>query len=35
MSEQSTDRPVLEPGPDHPITVERNPARVRVVAGVG
>ncbi|MFC4536041.1 DUF427 domain-containing protein [Sphaerisporangium dianthi] len=27
------DKPVLTPGPDHPITVERNPARVVVSAG--
>lgn len=28
------DKPILQPGPDHPITVERNPARVVVtVAG--
>lgn len=24
------DKPILQPGPDHPITVERNPARVVV-----
>ena len=29
-----TDKPVLQPGPNHPITVEPNPARVTVtVAG--
>jgi uncharacterized protein (DUF427 family) len=29
-----TDKPILQPGPDHPITVEPNPARVVVsVAG--
>jgi uncharacterized protein (DUF427 family) len=33
MPEQSTDRPVLIPGPDHPITIENNPAQVRVWAG--
>jgi uncharacterized protein (DUF427 family) len=28
------DKPILQPGPDHPITVDRNPARVVVtVAG--
>ncbi|GII61206.1 hypothetical protein Skr01_12910 [Sphaerisporangium krabiense] len=27
------DRPVRIPGPDHPITVERNPARVVVTLG--
>jgi uncharacterized protein (DUF427 family) len=32
MPEQSTDRPVMTPGPDHPITVEPNPMRVRVWA---
>ena len=26
-------RPVLSPGPDHPITIERNPRRVQVRAG--
>lgn len=30
MAEQQADRPVLTPGPDHPITIERNPARVVV-----
>jgi uncharacterized protein (DUF427 family) len=29
-----SDKPILQPGPEHPITIERNPARVRVtVAG--
>jgi uncharacterized protein (DUF427 family) len=29
-----TDKPIRQPGPDHPITIERNPARVVVsVAG--
>jgi len=29
-----TDKPILQPGPEHPITIERNPARVLVtVAG--
>ena len=28
-----TDRPILLPGPDHPISIERNPRRVRVHAG--
>ena len=28
-----TSRPVLTPGPDHPIAIERNPKRVRVRAG--
>jgi len=28
-----TSRPVLTPGPDHPITIERNPNRVQVRAG--
>jgi uncharacterized protein (DUF427 family) len=27
-----TSRPVLTPGPDHPITIERNPNRVQVGA---
>ncbi|WP_248963244.1 DUF427 domain-containing protein [Sphaerisporangium perillae] len=27
------DKPVAIPGPDHPITIERNPARVVVSAG--
>ena len=26
-------RPILTPGPDHPITIERNPCRVQVHAG--
>jgi uncharacterized protein (DUF427 family) len=26
-------RPILSPGPDHPITIERNPRHVRVRAG--
>lgn len=28
-----TSRPVLTPGPDHPIAIERNPNRVQVSAG--
>lgn len=28
-----TSRPVLTPGPDHPITIERNPNRVQVRSG--
>jgi uncharacterized protein (DUF427 family) len=28
-----SDKPVLQPGPDHPITVEPNPSRVVVTAG--
>jgi uncharacterized protein (DUF427 family) len=29
-----TDKPILQPGPEHPIAIERNPARVLVtVAG--
>jgi uncharacterized protein (DUF427 family) len=28
-----TSRPALTPGPDHPITIERNPNRVQVRAG--
>ena len=28
-----TSRPVLTPGPDHPITIERNPRRVQIHAG--
>lgn len=28
-----TSRPILSPGPDHPITIARNPRRVRVQAG--
>ena len=31
----STARPVLIPGPDHPITIDRNPNRVTVTAGGG
>ena len=31
MSE--TAKPILVPGPDHPITIERNPARVVVTVG--
>jgi uncharacterized protein (DUF427 family) len=27
-----TDKPIKQPGPDHPITVKRNPARVTVTA---
>ncbi len=33
MSNATTERPVKQPGPDHPITVEPNPARVIVRAG--
>jgi uncharacterized protein (DUF427 family) len=34
MAEHQSERPVLTPGPDHPITIEPNPARVLVtVAG--
>ncbi len=33
MSEASTERPVKQPGPDHPITIEPNPARVLVKVG--
>jgi uncharacterized protein (DUF427 family) len=33
MSDATTQRPVKEPGPDHPITIEPNPARVIVRAG--
>ncbi|WP_179400822.1 DUF427 domain-containing protein [Burkholderia guangdongensis] len=29
----SNDRPVRIPGPEHPITIERNPSRVTVTAG--
>jgi uncharacterized protein (DUF427 family) len=29
----STAKPIKQPGPDHPITVEPNPARVLVTAG--
>jgi uncharacterized protein (DUF427 family) len=28
-----TSRPILTPGPDHPITIERNPRRVQVRTG--
>ena len=28
-----SDKPVLTPGPDHPITIERNPNRVTVSVG--
>ena len=28
-----TDKPIEQPGPDHPITIERNPNRVVVSAG--
>lgn len=28
-----TNKPILQPGPDHPITVEPNPARVTVTRG--
>jgi len=28
-----TSRPILSPGPDHPITIERNPRRVQIHAG--
>jgi uncharacterized protein (DUF427 family) len=28
-----TDRPVMQPGPDHPITIERSPARIVVSIG--
>jgi uncharacterized protein (DUF427 family) len=30
MSQQTSDRPVLTPGPNHPITIEPNPSRVVV-----
>ncbi len=33
MSGVTTERPVKQPGPDHPITIEPNPARVIVRAG--
>ncbi len=26
-----TDKPIMQPGPDHPITIEPNPARVVVI----
>ncbi|WP_433364761.1 DUF427 domain-containing protein [Streptosporangium sp. CA-115845] len=28
-----TEKPVLQPGPDHPITIEANPARIVVSVG--
>ena len=28
-----TDKPIKIPGPDHPITIETNPSRVRVTVG--
>ena len=30
-----TSRPVLTPGPDHPITIDRNPRRVQARSGDG
>jgi uncharacterized protein (DUF427 family) len=33
VTEQGTTKPVRTPGPDHPITIERNAARVLVWAG--
>jgi uncharacterized protein (DUF427 family) len=30
MSDATTEKPVLQPGPNHPITIEPNPARVLV-----
>jgi uncharacterized protein (DUF427 family) len=33
MSDATTQRPVKEPSPDHPITIEPNPAHVVVRAG--
>jgi uncharacterized protein (DUF427 family) len=33
MSEATTEKPVRQPGPDHPITIEPNPARVLVKVG--
>lgn len=30
MSDATTEKPVKQPGPDHPITIEPNPARVTV-----
>jgi uncharacterized protein (DUF427 family) len=33
MSDASTEKPVKQPGPDHPITIEQNPARVLVKVG--
>ena len=29
---EMTDKPIKQPGPDHPITIERNPDRVTVTA---
>jgi uncharacterized protein (DUF427 family) len=28
---EMTDKPIMQPGPDHPITIEPNPARVVVI----
>jgi uncharacterized protein (DUF427 family) len=28
-----TDKPIRVPGPDHPITIERNPARITISVG--
>jgi uncharacterized protein (DUF427 family) len=33
MSDATTEKPVKQPGPDHPITIEQNPARVLVKVG--
>jgi uncharacterized protein (DUF427 family) len=33
MAEQQLDRPVLQPGPNHPITIEPNPSRLVVTLG--
>ncbi len=33
MSDATKEKPVRQPGPDHPITIEPNPARVRVRVG--
>jgi uncharacterized protein (DUF427 family) len=33
MHQHTAERPVMQPGPDHPITIEPNPARVIVRAG--
>ena len=33
MSDATREKPVRQPGPDHPITIEPNPARVRVRVG--
>jgi uncharacterized protein (DUF427 family) len=33
MSDATTAKPILQPGPDHPITIEPNPARVLVKVG--